>query len=400
MALLCQRCLFDSKIIKQLVFDDKKNRQLLKKSIFTLYFFGLSLLSPHKRLFRNIVAVTRDEHYMKRALQLATLGSGHVAPNPLVGACIVVDDRIIGEGYHAVFGGPHAEVMAVNAVSDKTLLKQATIYVTLEPCAHVGKTPPCANLLIDAGVKRVVIAMKDPFAKVNGRGIQLLLDAGIEVTTGVLEDEAVELNKRFITFHQKKRPFVTLKWAESKDGFIAPAEHQSGTVSWISQPESQLFTHFMRTQEQAILVGKNTVIQDNPSLTARAFHGNNPIRVVLDFDLSLEPHYAIFNTDSKTIVINALHSKSEGNIEYVKAKDRTVASIWNCLYELGINSVIVEGGTTTLQQVIDSNLWDEALVIVGNKVLDNGLQAPHFDSKPTRFFQFHDDEFRFHVNRK
>ncbi|WP_343604518.1 bifunctional diaminohydroxyphosphoribosylaminopyrimidine deaminase/5-amino-6-(5-phosphoribosylamino)uracil reductase RibD [Fluviicola sp.] len=319
-----------------------------------------------------------DEQYMQRALQLARLGGVSVAPNPLVGAVIVYQDQIIGEGYHQQFGEAHAEVNAVNSVENRALLEHATIYVTLEPCSHFGKTPPCADLLVRSKFKRVVIAQIDPFSEVAGRGIEKLQQAGIQVDCGILEQEAKELNKRFMTFHTKKRPFVTLKWAQTRDGFIdrdRSAENQTG-INWISQPETQVITHQLRTTEQAILVGWKTVQNDNPSLTARAFAGKNPIRIVIDPELKAPQQATLFTDGQKTIVFNRLEEKTRDSVHYLKLDDFSPEAILAALYRLQISSVLIEGGTFTLTQFIESGLWDEALVITGQNEFGVGIKAP------------------------
>lgn len=334
--------------------------------------------------------MSTDEQYMLRALYLAKLGSSNVATNPLVGACIVHNNIIIGEGYHKNFGGPHAEVNAINSVRNKELLKEATIYVTLEPCAHFGKTPPCANLLIEYKLKRAVIGMKDPFALVDGKGIKILENAGIGVTVGVLEDKARMLNKRFITYHTKKRPYITLKWAETENGFIAPLEN-SNEIFWISQPETQIITHKLRSTEQAILVGRKTIQKDNPSLTTRAIKGTNPIRIVLDPELKLNNSYSVFGKEGKIIVLNKVKNDEIANCSFVKLIDFSTSSILDAIYKQGINSVLIEGGTNTLQHFIDANSWDEALVIKGKMTLETGMPAPFFQNKPDKITHFKND---------
>lgn len=319
-----------------------------------------------------------DEKYMQRALQQAKLGGISVSPNPLVGAVIVHQDEIIGEGYHQKFGEAHAEVNAVNSVKDQALLPESTIYVTLEPCSHFGKTPPCADLLVRSQFKRVVIAQIDPFSEVSGRGIEKLRNAGIEVECGILEAEAKELNKRFITFHTKKRPFVTLKWAQTSDGFIDRdrSEKTETGINWISQPETQVVTHQLRTSEQAILVGWRTVQNDNPSLTARAFSGPNPIRIVVDPQLQAPKDATLFTDGLKTIVLNGKEDNLVDSVHYIKLDQFSPESILSKLYELQISSVIIEGGAFTLTQFIDAGLWDEALVIVGEPEFKSGMKAP------------------------
>lgn len=338
-----------------------------------------------------------DEIYMKRALQLAELGGVHVAPNPLVGAVIVYNHQIIGEGYHTFFGGPHAEVNAVEAVENKRLLQESTIYVTLEPCSHFGKTPPCANLLVECGFKRVVIAMKDPFSKVDGNGIALLQQAEIEVKIGVLEKEAKILNKRFLTFHQKNRPYITLKWAQSKDHFIAPL-NSKGQPFWISQPETQILTHQLRATEQAILVGRKTIEVDNPSLTTRAFHGPNPIRIILDPELKIPIESKTLIDNNKTLIFNNLKNENINQITYAKIENFNVEMILKKMVEFNVVSVIVEGGAHTLNQFIESDLWDEALVITGDLLINEGIQAPVFLKKPETIIQYQKDILSWYVN--
>jgi len=323
-----------------------------------------------------------DEQYMKRALQLAALGGVNAAPNPMVGAVIVHNGIIIGEGYHQQYGGPHAEVNAVNAVTDKSLLNESTIYVTLEPCAHTGKTPPCADLLVKHQFKRVVVATRDPFTEVDGKGIEKLNAAGIEVTRDVLKQEAQLQNKRFFTFHQKKRPFVILKWAQTADGFIDSLRdnNQKPEIHWISGKASQIVTHQMRSEEQAILVGRKTVENDNPSLTTRAVKGNSPIRIVIDPQLNIPSTASIFNDGGKTIVLNSVKTEENEAVHYIQATVKSASDILKTLYALQINSVIIEGGATTLQHFINENLWDEALVIKGETAFGDGVKAPVFNA--------------------
>ncbi|MNJ85154.1 Riboflavin biosynthesis protein RibD [compost metagenome] len=341
-----------------------------------------------------------DEKYMQRALQLAKLGGVSVSPNPLVGAVIVHQDEIIGEGYHQKFGEAHAEVNAVNSVKDKALLPESTIYVTLEPCSHFGKTPPCADLLIRSQFKRVVIAQIDPFSEVSGRGIEKLRNAGIEVDCGILEAEAKELNKQFITFHTKKRPFVTLKWAQTSDGFIDRnrSEKTETGINWISQPETQVVTHQLRTSEQAILVGWRTVRNDNPSLTSRAFSGTNPIRIVVDPQLQAPEDATLFTDGLKTIVLNGKEEKVVDSVHYIKLEQFSPESILSKLYELQISSVIIEGGAFTLTQFIDAGLWDEALVIVGESEFKSGMKAPVLSKMVKRQVPFGKDLLNYYHN--
>lgn len=327
-----------------------------------------------------------DEKYMLRALQLAGSGGVAVAPNPLVGAVIVLNDRIIGEGYHRQYGEAHAEVNAVNSVEDPSVLNEATIYVTLEPCSHFGKTPPCADLLVKHRFKRVVIAQIDPFAEVSGRGIERLRNAGIQVDCGILEEAAKELNKRFLTFHTKKRPFVTLKWAQTRDGFIDRdrSETNAKGIQWISQPETQVYTHHLRSTEQAILVGWKTVENDNPSLTTRAFHGKNPLRIVIDPQLKAPKNSRLFTDGQPTLVLNLLETKEENHLRFIRLDNLDPESILHLLHQLHISSVIIEGGANTLSRFIESGLWDEALVISGSGTFQSGLKAPGIAQTPVK----------------
>lgn len=341
-----------------------------------------------------------DQRYMLRALQLAKLGGVSVAPNPMVGAVIVHNSQIIGEGYHQKYGEAHAEVNAVNSVKDKTLLREATIYVTLEPCSHFGKTPPCADLLIRSEFKRVVIAQVDPFSEVAGRGIEKLKAAGILVDCGILEKEAKQLNKRFITFHTRKRPFITLKWAQTKDDFIDSdrSQKQETGIHWISQPETQVITHKIRSTEQAILVGWPTIQNDNPSLTTRAFKGPNPIRVVIDPQLRAPKNATVFTDGTKTLILNQLENKTVDETRYIRLENLNVNTILETLFQNGISSVLVEGGAHTLNQFIQSGLWDEAVVITGGNEFKSGLKAPVISKNPLRTIRFGKDQLHYFQN--
>ena len=339
-----------------------------------------------------------SEGFMKRCIQLAKLGKGRVAPNPLVGAVIVHNGKIIGEGYHQIFGEPHAEVNAINRVHDKSVLSESTIYVSLEPCAHTGKTPPCANLLIKYRFKKVVVGSRDSHSKVNGKGIQLLENAGIEVEVGVLEKECLELNKHFFTFHSKQRPYVLLKWAETENGLIDSGSND-GEITWISSKETQSFVHQLRASYQAILVGANTVENDNPSLTVRMVEGKNPIRVVIDPSLRLDNSKKIFNQESRTIIINRFKNQIDKNIEWVQITELTPENILSELYKRTINSVLIEGGKMTLQSFIDSNLWDETNRIIGHSAFETGTFAPVIDQDPITRDSFFEDSILTYINK-
>lgn len=329
--------------------------------------------------------------YIQRCIQLAKMGKGNVAPNPMVGAVIVHDGKIIGEGYHEKYGEAHAEVNAVNSVEDKSLLKESTIYVSLEPCAHFGKTPPCAELLVKHQFKKVVIGCSDSHDRVAGKGVQILKSAGIEVELGVLENECRALNKAFFTFHEQKRPFVLLKWAQTPNGFIDNSEGKDGEVSWISTPETQSLVHQWRSESQAILVGKNTVLADNPSLTVRKVTGRNPIRILLDKNLEVPIDKSIFNDESRTIILNASKTETIGTNEYIQINDFSIQSILSHLHSLNIQSVLVEGGAKTLQSFIDAKLWDETKIIIGKNEFESGTKAPKLTVLPTEEVDFFGD---------
>ena len=318
------------------------------------------------------------EQYMQRCLQLAAMGAGKVAPNPMVGAVLVYDGRIIGEGYHEKFGEAHAEVNCINSVAeaDKKFIAASALYVSLEPCAHFGKTPPCADLIIKNKIPKVVIGCRDSFEAVAGKGIERLKTAGIEVSVGILEDECLELNKRFFIFNEKKRPYIILKWAQSCDGKIAALE---GIRTHITNEFTNRLVHKWRTEEAAILVGTNTALQDDPALTARFWHGNDPVRLVIDSDLKLPPHLKLFDGTAKTILFNFSKQAEEDNLVYYKLKkeESIPKQIAAALYSLNILSVIVEGGAKLLQSFIDAGFWDEARVITNsNLIIGEGLDAP------------------------
>lgn len=320
---------------------------------------------------------TADELYMRRALDLAALGRKSVPPNPMVGCVIVYDGHVIGEGWHSYFGGPHAEVNAVHAVADKSLLPKSRLYVTLEPCSHYGKTPPCADFLLEHGIRDVMICNTDPNPLVAGRGIRNLLDAGCRVHTGVLEEMGLHLNRRFFTFHQRKRPYMLLKWAETADGFIAkPAFRQT----WITQPLARKLVHKWRTEEQAIMVGTRTARHDNPRLDARDWSGESPLRVVIDRQLSLPREHHLLDRSIPTVVYNCQREGSGENLQYVRLgpQEDFLAQITDDLYRRNVQSVLVEGGTVLLESCLRSGLWDEARVFRSGIALGEGVKAPTF----------------------
>ena len=322
--------------------------------------------------------MTTDEKYIRRCIELASNGLCNAAPNPMVGAVIVHNGKIIGEGYHARCGEGHAEVNAIRSVKDESLLKESTIYVSLEPCSHYGKTPPCADLIISKGIPRVVVGCIDPFSQVSGRGIQKLRDAGIDVTVGVLEEECKHLIRRFVTFNTQKRPYITLKWAESADGFI-DANRENGSPVVLSTPITSMYVHKQRAEHKAILVGRRTALLDNPSLTTRNWYGVNPLRLVIDRTLSLPSDLKLFDHSTPTLVFTEKEKAAEENLEYITldfSKD-ILPQILTVLYERKIQSLLVEGGTTLLQSFIDSELWDEMFVEHSEKVLGEGVKSPN-----------------------
>jgi diaminohydroxyphosphoribosylaminopyrimidine deaminase/5-amino-6-(5-phosphoribosylamino)uracil reductase len=321
-----------------------------------------------------------DEFFMRRCLDLAANGLEKVAPNPVVGAVVVYKGMAIGEGFHQAFGGPHAEVNAIRAVGMEELLPQSTLYVNLEPCAHSGKTPPCTSLIIEKKIPRVVIGTSDPNSLVAGRGIQKLREAGVEVNAGILDEECLELNRRFFTFHEKQRPYIILKWARTRDGFIdiVRSPETPVGVNRISNELSQMLVHKWRAQEQAVLVGRNTVLFDDPQLTVRHWKGNNPVRILLDRDLTVTENARIFDDAAPTIIYNLHKNEQNGNREYVlldKQKDQ-LEQILSDLYRRNILSVIVEGGKQILEQFITRGFWDEARVFVGDKNFNRGIHGP------------------------
>ncbi|MBN1252190.1 MAG: bifunctional diaminohydroxyphosphoribosylaminopyrimidine deaminase/5-amino-6-(5-phosphoribosylamino)uracil reductase RibD [Bacteroidales bacterium] len=320
---------------------------------------------------------------MTRCIELAKLGLGSAAPNPLVGSVIVYKGKIIGEGYHQKCGEAHAEVNAINSVKDKSLLSKSTIYVNLEPCAHHGKTPPCADLIVENKIPRVVIACIDIFAKVSGKGIEKLKKGGCDVTLGVLEKESLELNRRFFTFHSKKRPYIILKWAETLDGFIDKYRSSSDPIEpiWITNSLSKILVHKWRTEETAFMIGTNTAMFDNPQLTVREWNGRNPVRIVLDKKLRLKNTLKIFDSAATTFIFNEQKDEIKENLHFIKTNftDNSLKEILNILYQKEIQSVVVEGGKELLDSFIDQNLWDEARVFVGKVKFGNGVMAPFFN---------------------
>lgn len=350
-----------------------------------------------------------EEQYMFRCLQLAAGGAGRVAPNPLVGAILVYRNRIIGEGFHQEFGSPHAEVNCIASVTDEDrhLIKESELYVSLEPCAHFGKTPPCSDLIIRNRIPKVVVGSKDPFPEVNGKGIEKMKNAGIEVVTGVLEAECMDMNKRFYSFQEQHRPYIILKWAQTRDHAIALPD---GSAVAISNEYTNRLVHRWRSEEAAILIGTRTALLDNPSLTTRLWPGNSPIRLLLDLELKLSPALHVFDNKTPTVIFN-LHRHEAGNGGtgkvangnwYYRINDRRklIKELLDALYVLEIQSVLIEGGAKTLQMFIDAGTWDEARVITNEQLgIPSGIKAPQlFNEKRLKSEYFLTDRIDYFVS--
>ncbi len=330
-----------------------------------------------------------NEKYISRCIEIAKNGQVAAMPNPSVGAVIVYNDMIIGEGYTSRYGGNHAEVNAIKAVKDKSLLSKSTLYVSLEPCSHFGKTPPCCNLIIENNIPNIVVGILDSNEKVAGKGINKLLEAGKNVTVGVLEKQCYESNIRFFTFHEKKRPYIILKWAQTQNGFIAPLTRNEQKPVWITNEFSRQLVHKWRSEEQAIFVGTQTVIDDNPRLNVRDWAGKNPIRIVLDINNRISKESNIFDCQQETLIIR----KNDINFNNNFAQE-----IAGYLYNKNIQSVIIEGGLKTFQTFIDANIWDEARVFIGNSFFENGIKAPIFNKKQFSKSTILDDELLIYRN--
>lgn len=315
----------------------------------------------------------KDRFFMQRALELAELGRGNVSPNPMVGCVVVHEGKIIGEGWHRKYGEAHAEVNAINSIEDKSQLTQSTVYVTLEPCSHHGKTPPCADLLIEHKVNKAVIAIQDSNPMVGGQGIAKLRAAGIDVDVGLLRQEADELNKRFFTSMNQKRPYIILKWAQTADEYVARENYDS---KWISNEYSRKLVHKWRAEEDAILVGTNTARYDNPQLNVRHWEGSDPVRIVIDKNLNLSKDLKLFDGSQSTICYSLLKSDN-GSIEYVQVDEKNLLNdILADLHKRKIQSVIVEGGAHLLNAFIAQNLWDEARIFTSTTTFGKGISAP------------------------
>tara|TARA_B110000046_G_C13016025_1_gene408798 strand:+ start:1366 stop:2403 length:1038 start_codon:yes stop_codon:yes gene_type:complete len=344
--------------------------------------------------------MSTDEKFMQRCFHLAQLGAGHVAPNPMVGSVVVCNGEIIGEGYHQKYGQAHAEVNAISAVKDKTMLEKSTIYINLEPCAHFGKTPPCSDLIIASKIPNAVIGCIDSYSEVAGKGLAKMEAAGIKVKIGVLEAESLALNKRFFTYHNKKRPYVLLKWAQSKNNCmdIDRTNNEKG-VFWITQPETKALVHKWRHEEAAILVGKNTIKVDNPSLTCRNYDGVSPIRFIIDQKMRLD--YGRFNAgDSQvqTYILTEKEGISKGKLQFIQPINFTITGILETLVKLEIQSVIIEGGLTTLTHFIKAGIWDEARILTGVNTIPNGIPAPSIKGTLLESYSYGKDQIKTILN--
>lgn len=348
------------------------------------------------------------ETYMQRCIQLAKLGAGNVAPNPMVGAVLVYENEIIGEGYHMQYGQAHAEVNCINSVPEKfkAQISNSVLYVSLEPCAHFGKTPPCANLIIQQQIKNVVIGCRDSFKQVNGKGIEQLKAAGVEVVIDVLKEDCLQLNRRFFTFHNSQRPYIILKFAQTADGFIGkttlcPSKGGEQERLLISNEFTNKLVHQWRSEEAAILVGTNTALFDNPSLTNRLWTGKNPLRLVIDTQLKLPSTLQLFNQQEKTVVFNLLKNEINQQIEYVQLNttDSVIQQIIQYCYSHNIQSILVEGGTRLLQSFINENLWDEARIITNEQLfVQVGIAAPKLSGSLQSSTHIFDDRIDFYTN--
>ncbi len=334
------------------------------------------------------MALSQDEIYMKRCIELAKNGLGNTAPNPLVGSVIVYNNKIIGEGYHRKCGKAHAEVNAINSVKDKSLLKKSAIYVNLEPCAHIGRTPACAKLIVEKQIPNVIIGCSDSFEKVDGKGIEMLKKGACKVITGVLEKQSRDLNRRFFTFHEKKRPYIILKWAETVDGFIDVIRDKNTPLepNWITDKHARMLVHKWRSEEDAIMVATNTAEKDNPKLNVRDWAGKSPVRIVLDRNLRLDKNLNLFDNSHRTIIFTEREKENNYKCEYLKVnfQDKLFAKIFQELYNKEIQSVIIEGGAIILNTLIENNYWDEARVFIGEKMYGKGISSPKLSSIPVK----------------
>lgn len=348
--------------------------------------------------------MNESEKYMQRCLDIAKLGERRVAPNPMVGCVIVNRGKIIGEGYHQIYGEPHAEVNAIRSVTDEAMLHSSTLYVNLEPCAHFGKTPPCSDLIIEKGIPRVVVGTIDPYAEVAGKGIEKMKRAGIEIELGILSEKCLELNRRFFTFHKEKRPYIILKWAQTADGFvdIDRNNNEFGQPTWITNEMARIAVHKQRSTESAIFIGTDTALKDNPSLTLRDWYGKQPLRIVPDRTNRLPANLTLFNDDVPILILSSSNYADERKLELIKmeAGANAIDELLKFLYAENILSVIVEGGPTIQQNFIDRRLWDEAHVYTGQLSFVSGIKAPVFEESPVRFDRFYNSELKIYRNKK
>ena len=348
--------------------------------------------------------MAQHQFFLERCIELARLGAGSVSPNPMVGSVIVCDNQIIGEGYHMAYGQAHAEVNAIKNVFEintnaKELLKRSTIYVNLEPCSHFGKTPPCADLIILNEIPRVVIGCRDPFDQINGKGIEKLKNAGIEVIEDILTDKCLDLNKRFFTRIQKQRPYIILKWAQTSNGYFSPLDRSQ---KWISSKEAKQLVHRWRSEEDAVLVGKNTALADDPKLNVRDWTGRDPVRIVIDRRLELPTDLNIFDQTQDTILFNNIKTEIVGKIKYLELEDfdnLLPQLIAYQLYLMDIQSLIVEGGSKTLNLFLASGLWDEARVFISSQTWEDGILAPELKGNPNEILNIGKDILKIWHNK-
>lgn len=340
---------------------------------------------------------------MQRCLELAKLGECRVAPNPKVGCIIEYGGNIIGEGYHQVYGGAHAEVNAINAVRNIDLLKKSTLYVNLEPCAHFGKTPPCSDLIIQKQIPNVVIGTIDPYAEVAGKGIEKLKKAGVNVLVNVLKEDCLDLNRRFFTFHKEKRPYIFLKWAQTADGFVDVdrTKENFGEPTWITNEMARIAVHKQRSTESAIFIGTETALKDNPSLTLRDWYGLQPLRIVPDRQKRLPKNLNLFDQKAPTLILSkgAYDDKRSISMIELANNENVIDALMNYLYKQKVLSIIVEGGPKMLQSFIDIGLWDEAHIYTGQLSFKTGIKAPVFNESPCKFDRFYNSELKIYRNK-
>jgi diaminohydroxyphosphoribosylaminopyrimidine deaminase/5-amino-6-(5-phosphoribosylamino)uracil reductase len=344
------------------------------------------------------------EKYMSRCLTLALKGLGNTAPNPMVGCVIVYENRIIGEGYHANFGGPHAEVIAIKSVSNHSLLGKSTLYVNLEPCTHYGKTPPCTRLIIEKKIPVVITGTLDPNPLVSGKGIQALKREGVNVITDILKEDCLHLNRRFFTFFLKKRPYIILKWAQTKDGFIDVdrKEDKPAAITWITNEACRRLVHKWRAEEQAILVGSGTIIRDNPKLTVRTWPGRNPLRLVIDREGKLSGDIHLLDSSSETVVFTNVPLSNKSGLKYILLdKEKSIIqSVLDFLHSINVQSVMVEGGKILIDEFLRQDSWDEARVFTGDKIFGMGVPAPEIRSQPLEVSDFAGNILRIYKNKE